>query len=190
MSSVSCTNWLCFRDAHWEKKMQRISDEEYYHHLLKHLTGETHENEHCTADDRGLANTDPFGYEVQRVSREIDHSQDLATFERVFEAYRTGSLEDVIAEHDSFDEKYTKHIRRLLAMRSLRDRRADILRFCLKLAGFEYDFAFKWEANLVTKDDHPKTFEALEESPFRKVHPRSLPPWEMFDNGGPFAVDW
>ncbi|KAI0122235.1 hypothetical protein F4814DRAFT_408030 [Daldinia grandis] len=190
MSTVSYTNSLCFREAHWEKKMERINDEEYCHHLLKHLTGETHENDHCTTDDRGLANMDPFGYEVQRVSREIEHSKDLATFGKVFEAYRAGSLEDVIAEHDSLDEKYTKHIRRLLAMRSLRDRRADVLRFCLGLGGFEYDDIFRFEANIVKEDKHPKAYAALEESAFRKLHPRSLPPWEMSDIGGPFPVNW
>ncbi|KAI1476106.1 hypothetical protein F4774DRAFT_394671 [Daldinia eschscholtzii] len=190
MSPASSLNWLCFREAHAARKEKNINDNEYYHHLLRHLTGETHENEHCTADDKRLSITDPFGYEVQRASGEIEHSQNLATFERIFEAYRAGDLEGVIAGHDSLDEKHAKHIRRLLAMKSLLDRRADVLRFCLGLGGFEYDLIFRFEANTVKQDKHPKTFDALEESEFRKLHPRSLPPWEMFDVGGPLPVDW
>ncbi|KAK6953489.1 hypothetical protein Daesc_005794 [Daldinia eschscholtzii] len=160
MSPASSPNWLCFREAYTARKEKNINDHEYYHHLLRHLTGETHENEHCTTDDRRLSIIDPFGYEVQRVSGEIGHSQNLATFERIFEAYYASDLEDVIAGHDSLDEKHAKHIRRL------------------------------FEANTVKQDKHPKTFDALEESEFRKLHPRRLPPWEMFDVGGPLPVDW
>ncbi|KAI8958101.1 hypothetical protein F5Y11DRAFT_337427 [Daldinia sp. FL1419] len=190
MTNSIYTDSLCFREAFTAYKEKRINNEEYHHHLLNHLSGETHASEFCRADDKRLEIEDPFGYEVQRVSMEMERPQNVEAFRRIFKSYSAGSLEGVIAEHDALDEKYSKYIRRILAMRALCDRRADILQFCLRIGGFEYSATFKFEANTVEQAKDPKTFEALEESEFRKIHPRRLPPWLMFDVGGPFPVDW
>ncbi|RYP05016.1 hypothetical protein DL764_004091 [Monosporascus ibericus] len=85
------------------------------------------------------------------------------------------------------DEKHAKYTRRLLTMRTLLDRRADVLQFCLGRGGFEYDDKFREESFSV---DDPETFAVLEESELRRLHPRNQPPWVAFDVGGALPVDW
>ncbi|RYO82770.1 hypothetical protein DL762_006434 [Monosporascus cannonballus] len=72
-------------------------------------------------------------------------------------------------------------------MRALLDRRADVLQFCLSRGGFEYDDKFKEESYRV---EDPETFAVLEESEFRKLHPRNQPPRVTFDVAGALPVDW
>ncbi|RYP04196.1 hypothetical protein DL764_004617 [Monosporascus ibericus] len=189
MATTPSNESLCFAKAAIAKKNGTISYDEYYHHLLKHLTGETHEHdiEYATKDDYRLRRWDPFGYSVQCVSKEMERIEDATAFENVFKAYRTGTVDHVIAQHDKLDEKHAKYARRLLAMRALLDRRADVLKFCLSRGGFECDDKFKEESYSV---EDPETFAVLEESEFRKLHPRKQPPWVAFDVGGAHPVDW
>ncbi|RYP45990.1 hypothetical protein DL768_007740 [Monosporascus sp. mg162] len=189
MATPSSSRSLCYAEAAIAKKNGDINEEEYCHHLLKHLTGETHEHdiEYATKDDYRLRRWDPFGYSVQCVSKEMERVEDASQFEEIFKAYRTGTAEDVIAQHDKLDEKHARYARRLLAMRALLDRRADVLRFCLGRGGFEYDDKFREESYSV---GDPETRAVLEESEFRRLHPRKQPPWVAFDVGGASPVDW
>lgn len=117
---------------------------------------------------------------------------DATPIERLFKAYRTGTTEDAIAQHDSMDEKDAKCARRLLATRALMDKRADVLHFCVSRGGFEYDDTFKGLANSLRHCEHPKTYGVLEGSGFRKLHPhKSLAEIAAaFDVGGTHPVDW
>jgi hypothetical protein len=87
----------------------------------------------------------------------------------------------------------------------LRDRRSDILKFCLDL-GFTYEHYFDEAADrFQNANDDPEMYKILEESEFRKLYPRLPPrneedggeeleededPSEVFDIGGRFPVDW
>ncbi|KAI2466206.1 hypothetical protein F4781DRAFT_365244 [Annulohypoxylon bovei var. microspora] len=182
---------LCFYETWDVKKAGKISDDQYYHYLLDHFTGKTHEDDinNCTGKDKRLNRQDMLADLVQDMAKEIEHVEDAAAFESVFKAYHTGTLEDVVANHDSLDEKHAKYICQLLATRALLDRRADVLQFCLDRGGFDYESNFKFEANTVYEKNHPKTFTVLEASKFREVHPRQDPPWIATDIGGAFLVD-
>ncbi|KAI1385634.1 uncharacterized protein F4822DRAFT_350028 [Hypoxylon trugodes] len=184
--------WLCYREtvvAHYD---DLINDEDYYGHLLRHLAGEVHEDDidNCTKHDGTLEKWDGFAHTVQSFVREMGPVEDKTPFNLLFKAYRDGRVDDVIAQHDKFDEKQAGYVRRLLAIRSLLDRRADVLRFALEKAGFEYTQKFIDEAYEVDKEKDPKTYAALEESEFRRIHPRKDPPWVVFDVGGRLPVDW
>lgn len=73
MATTSSGKSLCFREASTARKERQISDDEYYHHLLNHLAGETHEYdiEYRTTDDYRLAKWDPFCHAVQLVYKEM-----------------------------------------------------------------------------------------------------------------------
>ncbi|KAI1459663.1 hypothetical protein F4805DRAFT_455461 [Annulohypoxylon moriforme] len=187
----SSSKSMCFYEAFAAKEDGTINDEEYYHHLFNHFTGETHKENigNCTGKDIRLNRRDLVADLIQGMIEEIGHVEDTAPFELVFKAYNTGTLEDVISQHDRLDEKHVKYIRQLLATRALLDRRADVLQFCLN-QGFDYEYNFKFEANAVDEEDHPETFAVLEASEFRKIYPRRDPPWVAFDEGGEFPVDW
>ncbi|KAI1379951.1 hypothetical protein F4677DRAFT_299932 [Hypoxylon crocopeplum] len=190
MATISSNKSLCYREAATAKQERRINDDEYYHHVLRHLTGESHDNEYCTKDDDRLRKYDPFGYSVQGVSREMDHIKDAVPFEQVFKAYSTGNLEDTIVQHDSLDENHAKYLRKLLAMRALLDRRDDVLRFSLERGGFEYDDCFKEESLTVCWQKETRTFNVLEETVYRKYYPHRQHPAVIFDVGGRAPVDW
>lgn len=202
---------LCFLEAATAKQHGRINDDEYYHHLLAHLASVTHENdiENANKDDDRLRLHDPFAYAVQRVAKGfrdakgtrnlslkarmtlLRHSVDAAPFESIFKTYRTGTLHDLTTQHDSLEAEDAKHIRRLLAVRALLDRRADVLRFCCDKGGFEYDDHFREHANKVSNREHPQTFEVLEASEFRRIYPRGgVHPSAIFDVGGALPVHW
>ncbi|XXH01881.1 hypothetical protein Hte_008243 [Hypoxylon texense] len=192
MATLPPNKTLCFLETITAKKEYIINDEEYYHHLLHHLTGINHGDESCTKDDRTLLQHDAFAHSVQTVSREIGHVEDAAPIERLFKAYRTGTTEDVIAIDDSMNEKEAECTRRLLATRALIDKRADVLDFCVTRGGFAYDDTFKGLANSLRHCEHPKTYGVLQRSEFRKEHPhKSLAEIAAtFDIGGTHPVDW
>ncbi|KAI0855886.1 hypothetical protein F4860DRAFT_494901 [Xylaria cubensis] len=193
MATSSSQESLCFVEAATAKQHGRINDDEYYHHLLAHLAGVTHENdiENANKDDYRLRLHDPFAYSVQQVSKEFRDAKDAAPFESIFKAYRIGTFSDVLTQHDNLEAKEAQYIRKLLAMRALRDKRPDVLRFCLEKGGFEYDEKFKEEANKIWNQEHPETFGVLEASEFRRLNPRGRdPPSVVFDVGGALPVDW
>ncbi|KAI0187896.1 hypothetical protein EV127DRAFT_435557 [Xylaria flabelliformis] len=211
MATSSSQESLCFVEAATAKQHGRINDDEYYHHLLAHLAGVTHENdtENANKDDYRLRLHDPFAYSVQQVSKEsrdakgtknfslqtepflLEHATDAAPFESIFKAYRIGTFSDVLTQHDNLEAKEARYIRKLLAMRALLDKRPAVLRFCLKKGGFEYDEKFKEEANKIWNQEHPETFGVLEASEFRRLNPRGRdPPSVVFDVGGALPVDW
>ncbi|KAI1427272.1 hypothetical protein F5Y12DRAFT_181763 [Xylaria sp. FL1777] len=193
MATPSSKESLCFVEAATAKQHGRINDDEYYHHLLAHLAGVTHENdtENANEDDYRLRLHDPFAYSVQRVSKEFRDATDATLFENIFRAYRTGTFSDLITRHDNLETKDAKYIRKLLAMRALLDRRPDVLRFCLERGGFEYDEKFQEEANRIGNQEHPGIFGVLEASEFRRTHPRRKSHRSAaFDAGGSLPVDW
>ncbi|KAI0886572.1 uncharacterized protein GGS22DRAFT_115304 [Annulohypoxylon maeteangense] len=192
MAAASSNKSFCFYENYLAKKDGIINNDEYYHHLFDHFTGKIHEDniENCTGKDKRLNRTDLLADLVQGMVKNMEHVEDATPFELVFKAYHTGTLEDVIAQHDILDGKYVRYIRQLLATQALLDRRADVLHFCLGRGDFDYEYNFTYEADLVTVDEHPKTFAVLERSEFRELHPRSDPPWVAFDVGGDFPVDW
>ncbi|RYP79223.1 hypothetical protein DL771_000201 [Monosporascus sp. 5C6A] len=189
MATTPPNESLCYAQAAIAKKNGTITEDEYYHHLLKHLTGETHEHdiEYATKDDYRLRRWDPFGYSVQCVSKDMERIEDSTPFENIFKAYRTGTVDEVIAQHDKLDEKHAKHARRILAMRALLDRRADVLQFCLGRGGFEYDAKFREESYEVRD---PETSAVLKGSEFGRLYLQRQPPWVAFDVGGSSPVDW
>ncbi|TRX96513.1 hypothetical protein FHL15_002785 [Xylaria flabelliformis] len=184
---------LCFVEAATAKQHGRINDDEYYHHLLAHLAGVTHENdiENANKDDYRLRLYDPFAYLVQRVSKEFRDATDAAPFESIFKAYRIGTYSDVIMQHDNLKAKEARHIRKLLALRALLDKRSDVLLFCLQIGGFEYDEKFKEEANKIRSQEHPETFGVLEASEVCQVNLQGRDHRSaVFDAGGALPVDW
>ncbi|KAI1441262.1 hypothetical protein F5Y02DRAFT_422143 [Annulohypoxylon stygium] len=191
MATSSPEKSLCFFETIIAKQHGEITNDEYYHYIFDHLAGKTHEDNigNCTGEDRRLNRRDLFVDLVQGLAKKMERVDDTTPFELVFKAYHTGTLEDVIAQHDKLDEKHVKYIRQLLATRALLDRRPDVLEFCLA-RGFDYEYNFEFEANALDEEEHPKTFEVLEASEFRKVHPRRDPPWVATDVGGEFPVDW
>ncbi|KAI0449559.1 hypothetical protein F5B21DRAFT_44750 [Xylaria acuta] len=193
MATSSSEESLCFVEAATAKQHGRINDDQYYHHLLAHLAGVTHENdiENVNKDDYRLRLHDPFAYSVQRVSKEFRDAKDATPFENIFKAYRIGTFSDLITQHDNLEAKDAKNIRKLLAMRALLDKRPDVLRFCLDKGGFEYDEMFKEEANKTWNQEHPETFRVLQASEFRRIHPRGNNHRSaVFDAGGALPVDW
>jgi hypothetical protein len=84
----------------------------------------------------------------------------------------------------------------------LQDRRSAILKLCLDQGGFPFEHYFEDAANA---SDDPETFKVLEESRFRKIFPRRVPPGEgdseeefegekdpsaVFDQGSRLPVNW
>ncbi|RYO81702.1 hypothetical protein DL766_006745 [Monosporascus sp. MC13-8B] len=65
--------------------------------------------------------------------------------------------------------------------------RWDPFGYSVHRGGFEYDDEFRKESYSV---EDPETFAVLDESEFRKLHPRKQTPWVAFDVGGALPVDW
>lgn len=93
---------------------------------------------------------------------------------QVFNAYDARNLDDIKARIDRFEEAQKPYVLRILAMRALLDRQADVLEFCLSRGGFESERNLENQSNLVSPESDPKTFQVLEASDFRKKHPRKL----------------
>lgn len=74
MASPTTTKSLCYREASTAKAEHKIDEDEYYHHILQHLAGVTHEHmgESCTGNDSSLRAHDPFAYAVQTVAAETE----------------------------------------------------------------------------------------------------------------------
>lgn len=75
------------------------------------------------------------------------------------------------------------------------ERRLDVLRFCLDRGGFRFDFSFQCEAEDVEQSEEPQTFNMLEQTEYRRLHPRTgigakSSAVAAFDVGGEFPVNW
>ncbi|KAI5918632.1 hypothetical protein F4810DRAFT_690942 [Camillea tinctor] len=189
MAKLSSNEWLCFTEAVNARSKHDIDDDEYYHHLLRHLTGETHEydREYATKDNYRLRKWDSFAYSIQCLAKEMESVKDTTPFERVFLAYRTGTLENIINHHGISKEKDAKPCRRLLAMRALLDKRVDVLQFCPRRGGFKNDDKLEEEACSAMRDGNPELSDVLGEAGFRKLEREE--PWVAFDVSSFHPVD-
>lgn len=119
---------------------------------------------------------------------------DTAPLEAVFKAYRYGVLDDVKTKLASLDGVLAEAVKKSLALLALQERKNDVLKFCLDEGGFRFERAFWDEANRVRGKKDLETFNILEQSEFRRCHPRGIgaPPGveASFDIGGRFPVDW
>ena len=97
------------------------------------------------------------------------------------------------------EDEHVEGVRKALAFLALQDRRADVLLFCLQRGRFPYESYFEDEANRVDRKQDERTFQVLEDSEFRKLHPRKRKddvqnsdsdedPAEVFDEGGSHPV--
>lgn len=130
--------------------------------------------------------------------------EDTAPIEAVLMACHQGHLEEVKQNITSIDEKDASWMSATLAFLALKERRADILQFCFDQGNFPFESFFEEEANRVKKDKDPETFEVLEKSRFREMHPRKARHYKKyrrnesprtraagtFDSGGSHPIPW
>ncbi|KAI1735337.1 hypothetical protein F4680DRAFT_307646 [Xylaria scruposa] len=181
---------MCFHEAFAAHIYERIDDEEYYRHVFAHLTGVSHKNDETEKDIRSLESSDPFAYSVLDSAKKITKVEDATPFEQVFKAYSAQDLEAIIFRVRSMQEDHVPHLLRMLAMRALLDKRADVLNFCLNEGGFEYEPNFVKRADIVSQDKDPEIFRILTESDFGKKHTVGQHPAFQLDIGGKYPVDW
>ncbi|KAM7183848.1 hypothetical protein V8F33_013344 [Rhypophila sp. PSN 637] len=216
---------LCFTQASQKFKDKEISEEEYYHNVLAHCSGYLHDE-----DDDGdpslshmssLQSDDVFAYSVQCFMKRKDFIQDITPLENAFKALDNQDLPTiqraVALLEDNQQQHAKKFLLKLLALRALQLRKAEVLKYCFDIGGFPYEAYFEDEADKVHGDEDPETFKVLEESHFRKIYPRKVKvgneddDYDMdesdltaeerdfkerlraamtFDKGGEFPVDW
>lgn len=62
---------MCFLEAFAARHYEKISQEEYYHHVFGHLTGTSHKQDEADQDVRMLERHDPFAYSVLDSARKM-----------------------------------------------------------------------------------------------------------------------
>jgi hypothetical protein len=115
---------------------------------------------------------------------------DTTAFEQVFNAYSAKDLEGIKSRVAGAKEEHVPYILQLLAMQALVDRRPDVLKFCLDRGGFEYEQIFIDRTDSLSQSIHPQTYQVLEASNLRKLHPLNSHPAFMTDVGGEYPVNW
>ncbi|QIX02278.1 hypothetical protein AMS68_007795 [Peltaster fructicola] len=198
---------LCYMPAATAYRDGKITWEEYLHDLLIHCTTGWHDEDN---EERGfyhqLLEVDPFAYSLYCWRDNTTGVKDVSQLEAVFQAYKTGSLNDVKAKLAELTDNTAMYVRKSLCFLALRDRNAKMLKFCMDEGGFPYESYFEDEANRVDPAKDPEVDAVLEQSEFRKMYPRrpapgdaedgdddsvlSYDPAKEFDEGGSHPVDW
>jgi hypothetical protein len=94
----------------------------------------------------------------------------------IFEAYHNGRMNDVPARLEDLDSHEDRDwMKMALAYLALRDRRADLLTSLVNYDRATNSDGFQHEADCVDETTDPEVFKILEESDFRKKHPRQRP---------------
>ncbi|KAM7190048.1 hypothetical protein V8F20_009881 [Naviculisporaceae sp. PSN 640] len=182
MAASNSSSGLCFLEASKQFQAKRISEEEYYRHILAHCTGYLHEED----DDIDLSpslslsslySTDPFAYAVQCFMKRKDFVKDISPFEDAFKALDKQDVQAIQeaagkVDNQPHQEQIKKFFHKILAFRALQLRKAKVLKYCLDVGGFPYESYFEDEADDVREEEDPLTFKVLEESHFRRLYPR------------------
>lgn len=120
---------------------------------------------------------------------------DASPLAAVFKAYRHGTLVDVNEKLAVLDAEHAPYVMGSLALLALLERQLDVLRFGMDRGRFRYDFNFQCEAEDVEASKEPETFNLLEQSEYRRLHPRTgvgakPSAAAAFDVGGKLPVNW
>ena len=129
---------------------------------------------------------------------------DTSPLEAVFKAYRHNTVDDVEEKLSVLDGMPAEGVKKSLALLALLERQAGVLKLCLDQGGFPVEDHFRIEADRVNAEKDPETFNTLEQSEFRRLHPKrtwiapqpgggiGAPPGReaVFDKGGKLPVDW
>jgi len=137
-------------------------------------------------------------------------------FEKVFTEYYKDDLESVKSGLAKLETQHANYIRKFLAFLALKERRAEVLRYCLEEGGFAFEGYFEDEAdryqNQCVKErrkGEDVLWRVLEGSEFRRLFPwkegeegeggegdgegdgeEDVDSSEDFDVGGRFPVEW
>lgn len=100
---------------------------------------------------------------------------DPTPFEDVFDAYRNGTIGDIKTKLANLKPSYEPKVRKLLALLSLQERNAPVLKWLLDDGIETYEAAFEDEARRVQKGKDSETWKLLHESNFKTIVPWKQP---------------
>jgi len=175
---------LCFHEASQKFKEKEINEEEYYHNILAHCMGYLHDED----DDvpwpslsvSSLEWDDPFAFAVECFMKRKDfvtgtstygtpfslqdprvikiEYSDIAPFEDSFKAIANQDVRAIEEATTRLQDQHANFLRKILALRALQLRKAEVLKYCLDLGGFPYEAYFEDEADTVREEDDPLVF--------------------------------